>query len=243
MGTYTANYQLYMPTVGEQGWGELINGNYQTIDTTMKSLSNRLTTCESKDTSFETRIATLETGEFETVNCTGTFNAENVTATNVYGNICGKRIGEVTTVAPNAWYSSKSYSSNVSTRIDKGTGGTFTVSFNTLTVFAENLDYWDDVIVDNLFITYTITAKSPSASYPITGITVDFTNNTTQEVITFSKTGLSIGGTATFTIDAYLNSTIKGTFTGTGVYDGVTASTYRSLSVSSAPLYIKAKGT
>ena len=48
MGTYTANYQLYMPTIGEQGWGELINGNYQTIDTTMKSLSNRITAVENE---------------------------------------------------------------------------------------------------------------------------------------------------------------------------------------------------
>lgn len=67
MGTYTANYQLYMPTVGEQGWGELINGNYQTIDTTMKSLSNRLTTCESTDVAYNTRITALEAGEFENV--------------------------------------------------------------------------------------------------------------------------------------------------------------------------------
>lgn len=42
MGTYTANYNLYMPTVGETGWGTLINGNYQTIDTTMKGLDTRL---------------------------------------------------------------------------------------------------------------------------------------------------------------------------------------------------------
>ena len=46
MGTYTANYNLYLPTVGEQGWGELMNGNLTTIDTTMKSLSNRITAVE-----------------------------------------------------------------------------------------------------------------------------------------------------------------------------------------------------
>ena len=42
MGTYTANYQLYMPTVGEQGWGDLMNGNLTTIDTTMKGLNTRI---------------------------------------------------------------------------------------------------------------------------------------------------------------------------------------------------------
>ena len=48
MGTYTTNYQLYMPTIGETGWGTLINGNYQTIDTTMKGLSNRIAAVENE---------------------------------------------------------------------------------------------------------------------------------------------------------------------------------------------------
>lgn len=46
MGTYTTNYNLFMPTVGETGWGELVNGNFATIDTAMKGLNTRLTTCE-----------------------------------------------------------------------------------------------------------------------------------------------------------------------------------------------------
>ena len=48
MGTYTTNYQLYTPTVGETGWGTLVNGNFTTIDTTMKSLSNRITAVENE---------------------------------------------------------------------------------------------------------------------------------------------------------------------------------------------------
>ena len=48
MGTYTANYNLFMPTVGETGWGTLVNGNFTTIDTTMKSLSNRITAVENE---------------------------------------------------------------------------------------------------------------------------------------------------------------------------------------------------
>ena len=38
MGTYTTNYNLFLPSIGEQGWGDLVNGNFSTIDTTMKSL-------------------------------------------------------------------------------------------------------------------------------------------------------------------------------------------------------------
>ena len=48
MGIYTTNYQLYTPTVGETGWGTLVNGNFTTIDTTMKSLSNRITAVENE---------------------------------------------------------------------------------------------------------------------------------------------------------------------------------------------------
>ena len=48
MGTYTTNYQLYIPTVGEQGWGTLVNGNFTTIDTTMDNLNTRLTAVESE---------------------------------------------------------------------------------------------------------------------------------------------------------------------------------------------------
>lgn len=61
MGTYTANYQLYMPTVGEQGWGDLMNGNLTTIDTTMKGLNTRIGTAETNITSLTSRMGTAET--------------------------------------------------------------------------------------------------------------------------------------------------------------------------------------
>ena len=32
MGTYTTNLDLYKPSVGEQGWGMLVNGNFDKID-------------------------------------------------------------------------------------------------------------------------------------------------------------------------------------------------------------------
>ncbi|MDE2443071.1 MAG: hypothetical protein O0X49_01650 [Methanocorpusculum sp.] len=36
MGAWTANYQLYLAAAGEQGWGDLVNGNFETIDTKLK---------------------------------------------------------------------------------------------------------------------------------------------------------------------------------------------------------------
>ena len=39
MGTYTTNKNLFMPTVGETGWGELVNNNFSTIDNFLKPIS------------------------------------------------------------------------------------------------------------------------------------------------------------------------------------------------------------
>ena len=39
MGTYTTNKELFMPSVGEQGWGTLVNGNFETIDTFLKPIA------------------------------------------------------------------------------------------------------------------------------------------------------------------------------------------------------------
>ena len=79
MGTYTINYNLFMPTVGEQGWGELVNGNFTTIDTTMKGLSNSIGNLEADMDAVEERVTVLEAGEFENITVT-----ENVT-----GNVKG----------------------------------------------------------------------------------------------------------------------------------------------------------
>lgn len=61
MGTYTATYNLFLPSIGEQGWGELVNGNFTTIDTTMKGLDTRMGTAETNISSLTTRMGTAET--------------------------------------------------------------------------------------------------------------------------------------------------------------------------------------
>ena len=63
MGTYTTNYNLFMPTVGESGWGELVNGNFATIDTTMKGLDTRITNCESQINGTYTATVTATTSQ------------------------------------------------------------------------------------------------------------------------------------------------------------------------------------
>ena len=68
MGTYTTNYNLFMPTVGENGWGELVNGNFATIDTTMKGLDSRIETLEnSNPVSYGQHVTITDDGDNRTI--------------------------------------------------------------------------------------------------------------------------------------------------------------------------------
>ena len=74
MGTYTTNYNLFLPSIGEQGWGDLVNGNFTTMDTTMKRLDTRvgtleteMDTVEERVTISEEKITVLEAGKFESI--------------------------------------------------------------------------------------------------------------------------------------------------------------------------------
>lgn len=49
-----------MPSVGEQGWGELVNGNFTTIDTTMKGLDTRVGTLETEGDVLAAKVTALE---------------------------------------------------------------------------------------------------------------------------------------------------------------------------------------
>ena len=86
MGTYTTNYNLFMPTVGEQGWGTLVNGNFTTIDTTMKGLDARITTVENEVNGNLSCASVITSG---TITSTGVINANGgikgnaTTATNL----------------------------------------------------------------------------------------------------------------------------------------------------------------
>lgn len=67
MGTYTTNYNLFLPTIGEQGWGELVNGNFTIIDTAMTGLNTRVGTLETEADAVEERVTILEAGKFDTI--------------------------------------------------------------------------------------------------------------------------------------------------------------------------------
>ena len=112
MGTYTNNYNLFLPTVGEQGWGELVNGNFTTIDTTMKSLDTRLTAVENEVdgalscTSVTTSGKVTANGGVETTSLTtsGTITSTGLITANggVKGNVTGSAtsLNKTVTVSP-----------------------------------------------------------------------------------------------------------------------------------------------
>lgn len=60
MGTYTTNYNLFMPSIGEQGWGELVNNNFSTIDTTIAGLNTWVGTLETETDAVEERVEKVE---------------------------------------------------------------------------------------------------------------------------------------------------------------------------------------
>ena len=42
MGSYTPNYNLYMPSIGEQGWGNLVSNNFEILDTISNTFNTQI---------------------------------------------------------------------------------------------------------------------------------------------------------------------------------------------------------
>ena len=107
MGTYTTNYNLFMPSVGEQGWGDLVNGNFTTIDVTMKGLGNNIGTLETEIDAIEERVTTLEAGNFDATVSAEKFNG--ALCVNVSSTLTNE-IGTYTVVTNTNTVSSPTYS-------------------------------------------------------------------------------------------------------------------------------------
>ena len=61
MGTYTPNYNLYMPSIGEQGWGNLVSNNFEILDTNLNDLQNHIDTIDTQIDTINTQINTINT--------------------------------------------------------------------------------------------------------------------------------------------------------------------------------------
>ena len=92
MGTYTTNYNLFLPSIGEQGWGELVNGNFATIDSTMKSLSNRITAIENE---VNGNLSCTSVATSGTITSTGLITGNGGFKGNLTGNVTGDVTGRI----------------------------------------------------------------------------------------------------------------------------------------------------
>lgn len=149
MGTYTTNYNLYMPTIGEQGWGTLVNGNFTTIDTTMAGLNTRLTavenevngalSCTSVTTSGKVTanggVGTTSLTTSSTITSTGLITANGGVKGNLTGNVTG-RVYVTATISTSKGNNDPTYATCAAQSASKSTTtatGTY-VNSNTLTI-------------------------------------------------------------------------------------------------------------
>ena len=175
MGTYTTNYQLYMPTVGETGWGTLVNTNFSTIDTTMKGLNNRITAVENEvNGNLSCTSVTTSgkiTGNGGIAGTTGTFSGAVTAASFKPSNVT-----VVTVTASSNWMGTGNRTSSA-TRLDDGLL---------------------NVLPFNPFFVYSGTLKSVcGTSYPTIVVIVNENNTTTYQSLNTKTDETPEGGAAT----------------------------------------------
>ena len=209
MGTYTANYQLYMPTVGEQGWGDLMNGNLTTIDTTMKSLSNSIGTLETETDAFDSRITAVETS----ITGGGSIsNTGNITASGLItakGGITGKI--NVSSVGTNSNNVKVCNLSATTQSANSQTGSkTITLSPSQVSVTRYNTSFLNCTLTNdqlktkaNATCTITVTHISNGNSFSCT-VTVKTSSGT--QIISSSQT-IPAGGSKSWTFSRNFGTT------------------------------------
>lgn len=227
MGTYTTNYNLYMPTVGEQSWGTLVNGNFSTIDTTMQSLSNRITavenevngalSCTSVTTSGKVTanggVGTTSLTTSSTITSTGLITANG----GIKGNLTGKinisscaasgdiKLLNVTFSNPSLAHEAHS-TSNRTLSIPNSTSSNVTQRMSSV------FNYTGDKTSINANSTCTITVKLTNTRTGTTAVdttyTINVTDNTTNTKI-LNNTQLEISGS----LSGGASKTVSTTFT------------------------------
>lgn len=225
MGTYTTNYNLFMPSVGEQGWGELVNGNFSTIDATMAGLNTRVGTLEIDTDAMKEKLDAFSVDTDG--NIVGTFKG-NVIG-NVTGNLNGKlSVSSVTTTAGDLRIVEATFPTESGKTHHYGTESTLTLNCN------EGTTTWYNTSIinftgnaDDLSSTCTITI-SPGTNINYTTYTVRVVNKTTN--VTVLNKSVTLGGdfmkstNYTFNRNPTDSYTLTATFSG-GAYFHMSTST------------------
>lgn len=190
MGTYTTNYQLYMPTVGETGWGALVNGNFTTIDTTMKSLSNRIIAVENEVNGALSCTSVTTSGKITgnggIAGTTGTFSgaviAKNITSTGLFPAAIHlyTNTSSLDIVSPNYTYSNVNKGNYVNIALlgtnsldsyssygQKTAKGVYSTEYTIVKIYIES-GSWSYKLVVNPYVTGTVKSAS-GTTYTVTG--------------------------------------------------------------------------
>ena len=209
MGTYTTNYNLFMPSVGEQGWGELVNGNFETIDTTMKGLSNNIGTLETEIDAIEGRVMTLEAGEFESANIGSLIVENGVFDGSISTNVLKMPI---VTIGYLIAITTKTSNSKTSTTYNWGSAS-FTQECTVSELFAYITDRFRPIADPQLPVTVSIGGNNAdhSATIKINGTTVKTFNVSNGTSSTYTSGNLKLADT--ITVDTSHRSRTAGTST------------------------------
>ena len=171
MGTYTTNYNLFLPSIGEQGWGELVNGNFEIIDNTMAGLNTRIGTLKTEADAVEERVIKLENGEFN-----GTVSAENFTGKI---NVPSVALNSGGVVLCKVTYEDVSISGKMSTSPLMATCPAANVEWFNTSIF----NYTGEPVSETCTITITLTFNGATQSkHEAIGISV-IDNNTNTAVV------------------------------------------------------------
>ena len=192
MGTYTTNYNLFMPTVGETGWGTLVNTNFSTIDTTMKALSNRITAVENEVNGALncTSVTTSGkiTGNGGIAGTTGTFSGAVTTA---YIGLTGKIVTSATNIT---------YATCEKQSVTIGNGNTD----YTLTVNNYSVSSLPKKIVEGVYITKL--SNSVTTNLSTRTLTI---NNNRNNYCTVTVTRKDTSESITYSMNSYTTQTVS----------------------------------
>lgn len=120
----------------------------------------------------EERVTALEAGEFETVNCAGTIVADE---------LCGNRVGEITTTSPTKWSVAVSPTEILSyTQYSNSASGS-----STYTPDSSLLYQWDKIYTNDATASYTVKIIGGiSSQLYINKLVITFTDYITGNTVT-----------------------------------------------------------
>ena len=197
MGTYTTNYQLYTPSVGETGWGELVNGNFTTIDTAMKSLSNRIGTLEP--------LSVIQVDENQNVVFPAKIYSEN--------GIIGKILIDYNT---NSTQNLKLYEISFGDNYyAEQRTGTITVNLSSVSKITYNASLFDFKGTPPTTVVTTVTLGGHSQGI---SVTITVTDNTTGETVLNTGLYASNGGWNNVTFERIIDHSYNVTYVPSNSY-------------------------